>query len=170
MLLKPGDFVRVVNPDHRKFYKYGYVTRLVLGGIEVEIGGRGNPSACFFFRDELELIESSQEMSAQGKLIQDFKSGKITLSEIPRESCCRKCCRPHLPYKPLCELCEEIAMDAYWNAPPAPKKLMTREQIEACRNIGRDEVTRTSTIGLAELDALCDTALAAVEQLEKETG
>lgn len=38
---------------------------------------------------------------------------------------------------------------------------LTREQIEACRRIGRDEVNRRSVIGLAELDALCDMALVA---------
>lgn len=36
---------------------------------------------------------------------------------------------------------------------------LTVEQIEACRRIGRDEEARRTTIGLAELDALCDTAL-----------
>jgi hypothetical protein len=36
--------------------------------------------------------------------------------------------------------------------------VMTSEQIECCRRIGRDEASRTAVIGLAELDALCDTA------------
>jgi hypothetical protein len=44
---------------------------------------------------------------------------------------------------------------------------LTREQVEACRRIGRDEVNRTTTIGLAELDALCDTALLGIGAIER---
>ena len=36
--------------------------------------------------------------------------------------------------------------------------MMTLKEIECCRMIGRDEANRVTTIGLAELDALCDTA------------
>lgn len=42
-------------------------------------------------------------------------------------------------------------------------KIMTRGEIEACRTIGRHEPAGRTTIGLVELDALCDTALVAVE-------
>jgi hypothetical protein len=41
--------------------------------------------------------------------------------------------------------------------------MMTAEQVEWCRGIGRDEVNRVSLIGLAELDALCDMALQLIE-------
>lgn len=37
-------------------------------------------------------------------------------------------------------------------------KILTMSEIESCRRIGRDEGSRSSTIGLVELDALCDTA------------
>lgn len=43
--------------------------------------------------------------------------------------------------------------------------MMTREQIELCRRIGRDELNKNSTIALVELDALCDTALAALPEV-----
>lgn len=36
--------------------------------------------------------------------------------------------------------------------------MMTKAEIDYCRRIGRDEIARRSTIGLAELDALCATA------------
>lgn len=39
-------------------------------------------------------------------------------------------------------------------------KILTPTEIEACRRIGRDEAAKSTTIGLAELDALCDTAQA----------
>lgn len=32
---------------------------------------------------------------------------------------------------------------------------MTNDQIDCCRRIGRDEVAHVTTIGLAEIDALC---------------
>lgn len=35
---------------------------------------------------------------------------------------------------------------------------LTHEEIDCCRRIGRDEIYNRSTIGLPELDALCDTA------------
>lgn len=35
---------------------------------------------------------------------------------------------------------------------------MTPEEIDCCRRIGRDTVNNVSTIGLPELDALCNTA------------
>jgi hypothetical protein len=35
---------------------------------------------------------------------------------------------------------------------------VTPEQIDCCRRIGRDEENNVSTIGLAELDALCEQA------------
>lgn len=38
----------------------------------------------------------------------------------------------------------------------ASKPLMTSEQVDAVRCVGRDEETRTTNIGLTELDALCD--------------
>lgn len=40
--------------------------------------------------------------------------------------------------------------------------MLTLDDIETIRRTGRDEVARSTTIGLAELDALCDTALQAV--------
>lgn len=42
------------------------------------------------------------------------------------------------------------------------KRLLTEEQIEACRRIGRDAKTNTTVIGLRELDVLCDAALLAI--------
>lgn len=42
--------------------------------------------------------------------------------------------------------------------------MLTRDDIEAIRRTGRDEVARSTTIGLAELDALCDMALQALPQ------
>lgn len=38
------------------------------------------------------------------------------------------------------------------------RKLITHEAIDCIRRIGRDEVGRVTTIGLTELDALCDDA------------
>lgn len=45
-------------------------------------------------------------------------------------------------------------------------RLMTQEQIERCRSIGRDEESRRSIIGLAELDALCKTAEAGLKAID----
>jgi len=43
---------------------------------------------------------------------------------------------------------------------------MTLAAIESCRRIGRDEVARSTTIGLAEFDALCDLAEEALRHRE----
>lgn len=41
---------------------------------------------------------------------------------------------------------------------PTPKAPLTLNEIDTIQKIGRDEATRVTTIGLAELDALCETA------------
>jgi len=45
--------------------------------------------------------------------------------------------------------------------------MLTRDQIEACRRIGRDEGARSTTIELTELDALCDAALGSLDACER---
>lgn len=47
--------------------------------------------------------------------------------------------------------------------------MLTRDDIEAIRRTGRDEVARSTTIGLAELDALCDMALQAAALPQRST-
>lgn len=43
-------------------------------------------------------------------------------------------------------------------------KPLSHDDIETIRKTGRDEVARATTIGLAELDALCDTAQGKLQQ------
>ena len=53
-----------------------------------------------------------------------------------------------------------------FNAGPQNTPL-TREQVEHCRRIGRDETNRSTVIGLSELDALCDTAILGIEAIAR---
>lgn len=53
----------------------------------------------------------------------------------------------------LAQYCQEQAQPSR-----AKNPLLTADEVKACRTIGRNEADRVSTIGLAELDSLCDTA------------
>ena len=90
------------------------------------------------------------------KMVTCSLCGKVV---VERETCSTLACRAcHVTIR------FEDCIAAMVAAQATP---LTRGQVECCRTIGRDETSRKSTIGLSELDALCDTALLGIGALER---
>lgn len=58
-------------------------------------------------------------MSEQQRLVDAYRVDSTV--PVSKESRCRKCSRPHVPFGPHCAPCEIIAAKAYHEAPPAPE-------------------------------------------------